>query len=106
MTGIPDDNFFSLIGWKIVSLPGSVVRATAEGTILYASGEKVIIDHGNNLKTSYENFKALNTKVGNRIQKGDSIGCLGEEGIFYQIKRFNKELDPANYIDDDLLASK
>lgn len=87
-------------GLEIASLPGSVVRATAEGRILHASEGKVIIDHENGLKTEYGNLERVSVKVGERVKKGDSIGYLGGRGISYQIKRFDKEVDPLDYIGD------
>ncbi len=88
----------SLKGLEIASLPGSVVQATAEGKILYASKEKVIIDHGNNLKTGYENLERVSVKVGERVKKGETIGYLGERGISYQVGKFDKEINPLDYM--------
>ena len=85
---------------EIASLPGSAIRATAEGRILCASEGRVIIDHGNNLKTKYENLEKVTIKVGESVKKGDSIGYLGEKGISYQVKRFDKEIDPLGYMSD------
>lgn len=90
----------SLEGLEIISLPESVVRATAEGNVLCASEGRVIIEHGNNLKTEYENLEKVTIKAGESIKKGDSIGYLGEKGISYQVKRFDKEIDPFSYMND------
>lgn len=90
----------SLQGLEITSLPGSVVRATAEGRILCASEGKVIIDHGNNLKTEYGNLERAMVKVGEKLKKGETIGYSGGRGISYQVKRFDKEIDPLSYMND------
>lgn len=90
----------SLKGLEIASLPGSVVRATAEGKVLCASKGKVIIDHENGLKTEYENLERVGVKVGERVKKDKTIGYLGKKGIFYQVGRFDKEIDPLDYISD------
>ncbi len=87
-------------GLEIASLPGSAVQATAEGKVLCASEGRVIIDHGNNLKTEYENLGRVNVKVGERVKKGETIGYLGGRGISYQVGRFDKEIDPLDYISD------
>jgi len=92
----------SLKGLEIASLPGSVVRTTAEGKVLCASGGKVIIDHGNNLKTEYKNLERVGVKVGERVKKGEPIGYLGKKEISYQVRRFDKEIDPLDYISDCL----
>ena len=73
------------------------MRATAEGRILHTSQGKVIIAHGNNLKTGYGNLERVCVKVGERVKKGDTIGYLGEREISYQIRKFGKEIDPLNY---------
>jgi len=90
----------SLKGLEIVSLPGSVVRATAEGRILHASKGRVMIEHENNLKTEYKNLERIAVKVGERVKKGDSIGYLGKKGISYQVRRFDKETNPLDYMND------
>ncbi len=90
----------SLKGLEIASLPGSVVRATAEGKVLHASKGKVIIDHGNNLKTGYENLERVSVKVGESVKKGGTIGYLGGRGISYQVGRFDKEIDSLDYTDN------
>jgi len=90
----------SLKGLEIASLPGSVVRATAEGRILCASEGKVIIDHGNNLKTEYKNLERVSVEVGERVKKGETIGYLGGRGIFYQVGRFDKEIDTLDCADN------
>ena len=90
----------SLKGLEIASLPGSAIRATAEGRILCASEGRVIIDHGNNLKTEYENLGRVSVEVGERVKKGEAIGQLGEREISYQVGRFDKEIDPLDYISD------
>ena len=87
-------------GLEIASLPGSAVQATADGKVLCASEGRVIIDHGNNLKTEYENLGRVNVKVGERVKKGETIGYLGGRGISYQVGRFDKEIDPLDYISD------
>lgn len=88
----------SLEGLEIASLPGSAVRATAGGRVLHASKGKVMIDHGNSLKTGYENLESISVKVGERLRKGETIGYLGKKGISYQIKRFDKKIDPLGYM--------
>ena len=90
----------TLKGLEIASLPGRVVRTTAEGRILHAAGGQVIIDHGNNLKTEYKDLERVSIEVGKRVKKGETIGYLGERGIFYQVERFDKEIDPLDYISD------
>jgi len=90
----------SLKGLEIASHPGSAVRATAEGRILCASEGRVIIDHENGLKTEYENLERVNVEVGERVKKDKTIGYLGKRAISYQVGRFDKEIDPLDYVSD------
>ncbi len=90
----------SLKGLEIASLPGSVVQATAEGKVFCASGGRVIIDHENGLKTEYENLERVSVKVGEFVKKGETLGYLGGRGIFYQVGRFDKEIDPLDCADN------
>ena len=88
----------SLKRLEVASLPGSVVRATAEGRVLCASNGKVMIDHENGLRTGYENLERVSIKVGERVKKGAAIGYSGKKGISYQVGRLDKEIDPLDYM--------
>ena len=85
-------------GLELVALPGSEVRTTAKGRVLCASEGRVIVDHGGNLKTEYTNLGRVTVKVGEQIGKGETIGYLGEERIFYQVQNFDKKVNPLSYM--------
>lgn len=56
---------------------GKVVLATE----LYLSGNRVIIDHGGNLHTSFSHLSKLNVSYGDYVNKGDIIGWVGSTGF-------------------------
>lgn len=48
---------------------------------LYLQGNRVIIDHGSNLFSSYSHLTEMNVKVGDIVGKGDIIGWVGTTGF-------------------------
>lgn len=56
---------------------GKVVLAES----LYLSGNRVIIDHGSNLISSFSHLSKLNVEVGDEVEKGDTIGWVGSTGF-------------------------
>lgn len=64
---------------------GTVVNATAYGTVEYA-GEKrdhgmmVIINHGNGFKTIYSHLSDYVVRTGKKVKRGETIGFVGNTG--------------------------
>jgi len=56
---------------------GKVVLAES----LYLSGNRVIIDHGSNLISSFSHLSRLNVEAGAEVKKGDIIGWVGSTGF-------------------------
>lgn len=56
---------------------GKVVLAES----LYLSGNRVIIDHGSNLISSFSHLSKLNVEAGDEVKKGDIIGWVGSTGF-------------------------
>jgi murein DD-endopeptidase MepM/ murein hydrolase activator NlpD len=56
---------------------GEVVLAD----LLYLSGNRVILDHGSHLYSSFSHMSKLNVKSGQKVQKGDTIGWVGSTGF-------------------------
>jgi hypothetical protein len=61
------------------------VRATNAGIVklaknLYFSGNHVIVDHGLGLFTSYSHMSKISVLVGQKVEKGQSIGFAGATG--------------------------
>ena len=106
---------------------GTEVKAVAAGTVLEASvdlstGGKVVIDHGNGLKTVYKSIDiAENIRQGSKVEKGTVIGkvssdvdCMGDEKdlgshLHFEVLEQNKtsgnyeNVDPKKYL---LLSDK
>ena len=73
-------------GTDIAAPEGSEVKASASGVVTLAggnyfySGNVIVIDHGDGLKTIYAHLKEAKVKKGDKVQKGDVIGLVGKTG--------------------------
>ena len=73
-------------GTDIAAAEGTEVKASAGGVVTLAggnyfySGNMVIIDHGDGLKTIYAHLKDTRVQKGDRVQQGDVIGLVGKTG--------------------------
>lgn len=64
---------------------GTPVKASAAGTVVQSefaghSGNRVKVDHGNGLETSYNHNSALKVSVGQKVQRGDVVSLSGTTG--------------------------
>ena len=88
---------------------GSTVAATAPGTVAFAGphvgyGNLVEIDHGYGFHTRYGHLASVTVRVGERVNKGTTVGHLGSTGrstgphVHYEVWLASKLRDPARYI--------
>jgi murein DD-endopeptidase MepM/ murein hydrolase activator NlpD len=64
---------------------GSVVHATAPGTVVFAGnrggyGNMVEVDHGYGIHTRYGHLSTISVRVGSHIGRGASLGRVGSTG--------------------------
>lgn len=64
---------------------GTPVHAAQSGTVIAvestsASGNRVIIEHADGVRTGYFHLSGFNTTVGATVQKGDVVGTVGSTG--------------------------
>ncbi|WP_245326007.1 M23 family metallopeptidase [Paeniglutamicibacter terrestris] len=64
---------------------GTPVKASAAGTVVQSefaghSGNRVQIDHGNGLETSYNHNSALKVTVGQKVERGEVVAFAGTTG--------------------------
>jgi murein DD-endopeptidase MepM/ murein hydrolase activator NlpD len=68
----------------------------------------VRIDHGYNYVTLYGHMSKLNCKVGQKVQRGDVIGYVGNTGLssgphcHYEVRKNGNPINPINYYYNDL----
>jgi len=93
---------------------GEPIFATANGKVVFAGwrsgyGLTVEIDHENGYKTVYAHNSKNFVRVGDRVKRGDIIALMGNTGkttgvhVHYEVRLFNKPLNPVNYIIPDHL---
>jgi murein DD-endopeptidase MepM/ murein hydrolase activator NlpD len=93
---------------------GTEVYATGNGTVTgiltvqRGLGKHIIIDHGFGYVSIYGHLSNFNVKVGQKVQRGDVIGYVGNTGtsvanhLHYEIKLNGVNVDPVNYYFEDL----
>jgi murein DD-endopeptidase MepM/ murein hydrolase activator NlpD len=89
---------------------GSVVHATAPGTVVFAGnrggyGNMVEIDHGFGIHTRYGHLSAITVRVGAHIARGAGIGRVGSTGrstgshVHYEVWYDSVVKNPNNFIE-------
>jgi murein DD-endopeptidase MepM/ murein hydrolase activator NlpD len=90
---------------------GNKVIAPADGIVLVAEskeyyGKMIIIDHGFGYTTRYGHLSGFNVREGQRVNRYDIIGYVGSSGrssgphLHYEVRYFDKPLNPADFILD------
>ncbi len=88
---------------------GSPVYASEAGTVVVSgwaghSGNRVTIDHGNNVQTGYSHNSKLIAKVGQQVQQGELIALAGTTGnstgchVHFEVIIDGRWHDPRNYL--------
>ena len=73
-------------GVDVAAPTGTPVTAPAPGVVvlaepdLYFSGGTIIIDHGQQLSSSFLHLSEVSVAVGDRVEQGDEIGAIGATG--------------------------
>ena len=123
-TDIPSPQISSGFGWRtnpfterqefhagidIVGHRGQAVIAPAAGTVTTIGydgwlGHHVVIRHTDTLKTVYGHLDKIEVARGDRLQRGDRIGQMGNSGLstshhlHYTVLRGDRPVDPMQYI--------
>jgi murein DD-endopeptidase MepM/ murein hydrolase activator NlpD len=103
-------------GHDFSSKTGTPVYATADGIVKISKyygtyGNYIEIDHGYGYKTVFGHMYKRKVKVGERVERGQLIGSVGNTGrstgphLHYEIKYKNKPVDPNNYYFDYISAN-
>lgn len=97
-------------GVQISAEPGTVVRAIASGTVVFADwlqgyGMLVIVKSSDGTDAIYGNCEMLLRKVGDDVEAGEGIAIVGQSGgqtktgLYFEIRVNNKPLDPIAWLD-------
>jgi murein DD-endopeptidase MepM/ murein hydrolase activator NlpD len=89
---------------------GQKIKATADGIVTISSYEKngfgnhVILRHGNGYETLFGHLSKRLVKQGERIQRGQVIGLMGNTGrstgphLHYEVRYKGKPINPKKYL--------
>ena len=74
------------LGFDLASLARSPVDCANDGKVIWAGylgiyGHCVLVDHGLGLGSLYGHLSSLNTRAGDVVKKGQSLGRTGETGL-------------------------
>ncbi len=96
-------------GWLISAATGSEVHNIAHGRVAFSDwlrgyGLLMIIDHGDGFMSLYGNNESLLHEVGDWVEPGAAISTVGSSvqngaGLYFEIRKNGKALDPAVWID-------
>lgn len=73
-------------GQDFVAQCGTLVHAAAAGKVTFAGwhpyggGNRVVVDHGNGLETTYNHLSSFNVQVGQTVNRGDIVALSGTTG--------------------------
>ncbi len=93
---------------------GTDIYVTGKGKVVEVKkskrgyGHHVIIDHGYNFKTLYAHMDKIKVRKGQRVNRGDVIGTVGNTGtstaphLHYEVIKNGKKIDPINFFYNDL----
>ncbi|MCE2391596.1 MAG: peptidoglycan DD-metalloendopeptidase family protein [Proteobacteria bacterium] len=96
-------------GVEIAANPGDSVRSIGDGSVLFAGwfrgyGQMVIIDHGGGTVAVLGFLEELVVEEGEKVRSGQEIGTVGGigplagPGVYFEIRRDGKAVDPARWL--------
>jgi len=101
-------------GMDFTAPRGTPIYATGEGKVIQADsrasgyGKHVRIDHGYNYVTLYAHMSKMSVKVGQKVNRGDIIGYVGNTGLsagphcHYEVRKNGEPVNPVNFYFNDL----
>ena len=98
-------------GLDIANKVGTPIYAANSGTVIIAQtgynggyGNTILIDHGNGVRTRYGHASKLLVKVGDKVEKGQTIMLMGSTGrstgphLHFEVVINGTRYNPLNYI--------
>ncbi|AIY03316.1 peptidase M23 [Arthrobacter sp. PAMC 25486] len=95
-------DFAIACGNQVLAAAGGVV--TFAGWHQYGGGNRVVVDHGNGLSTSYNHMSSIDVKVGQELQRGGNVGLSGTTGastgchLHFEVIVNDETVDPMGWL--------
>ncbi len=99
-------DFSAPTGTDIFSTGEGIVKSVTVSPTGY--GKHIEVDHGFGYSTLYAHMDGFNVKPGQRVNRGDIIGYVGDTGkstaphLHYEVRIKGNAVDPAHYFFQDL----
>jgi len=105
-------------GLDFAALRGTGIFSTGDGKVIQTKvsysgyGKEVLIDHGFGYTTRYAHLNSILVHVGQEVSRGSLIATLGSSGkstgphLHYEVRLYNKPLNPRLFYADDLLPDE
>jgi murein DD-endopeptidase MepM/ murein hydrolase activator NlpD len=93
-------------GTKVHAAGDGVISLTEHGGSGY--GNQIRINHGYGYTTRYGHLSKILVNLGDHVKRGDVIGLVGSTGLstaphlHYEVRIFEKSVNPINYYFNDL----
>jgi murein DD-endopeptidase MepM/ murein hydrolase activator NlpD len=97
-------------GQDYVAQCGTSVLAAATGTVTfvgwheYGGGNRVVVDHGNGLETTYNHLSSFNVTEGQTVSRGDVLALSGTTGastgchLHFEVQVNGEVVDPNGWL--------
>lgn len=96
-------------GLDFAGKQGTDITAAASGTVVSAGyegayGNRVVVDHGNGYRTTYNHMSSIKAGVGDKLSTGDLVGAMGGTGnvtgvhLHFEVTHNDKFVDPEGWL--------
>ena len=79
-------------------------KVTFAGWHAYGGGNRVVIDHGNGLETTYNHLSSSSVQVGQKVNRGDAVALSGTTGASTGCHLHFEVMVNGEVVDPDRLA--
>ena len=106
------------LGLDFVGPRDTKIFTTANGTVTLVKhsrrgyGNEIVIDHGFGYSTRYAHLKEIKVVEGQKVERGELIGIMGSTGrstgthLHYEVRLFNRPVNPMYFFADDISAEE
>lgn len=102
----PGLDFSAAIGVDVYSTGNGIIDKVQKKRSGY--GSHIIVDHGFGYKTLYAHLSAIDVKKGQRVERGEVIGKVGNTGtstaphLHYEVIKNDSKINPIHFFFNDL----